>query len=121
MHEASLVRTLLRQVAELVAAQGGERAVSVNVEVGPLAGVEPLLLQEAFEHLRRDTVASEAALEIEYVPLTLRCRKCGHPQETIELRFQCGRCQSQEVDVVGGDAVVLRSVTIAIAEASSSL
>ena len=60
MHEASLVASLLRQVDELAAQNGGGRVDQVRIEVGPLAGVEPLLMREAFERLRVGTSATEA-------------------------------------------------------------
>ena len=70
MHEFSLVRSLLEQVDRLVIEQGGRAAVEVRVEIGPLSGVEPLLVKAAFTQLNGD-----ATLIIDEVPLTTRCSR----------------------------------------------
>ena len=48
MHEMSLARCLLAQVGHLVEAHGGGTVRSIRVQLGPLSGVEPLLLASAF-------------------------------------------------------------------------
>lgn len=112
MHEASLVGSLLRQVADLAAIQGSGRVSEVRLEVGLLAGVEPRLLVEAFGRLRVGTIAESAELIVDPVGLTCRCRDCQLEYTAEELQFVCPRCQRRDVDVVGGDAVTLVSFTL---------
>src|SRR3569833_3349504 len=74
-----LCRALVAQVSAL-AAERGARAVSrIRLVVGPLAGVEIALLKNAFPVSSRGTPAAGAALEIETVPLAVRCESCGAP------------------------------------------
>lgn len=113
MHEASLIASLLRQVDELTAQNGGGRVDQVRIEVGPLAGVEPLLMREAFERLRVGTPAGEAELVIDAVGLNCRCRHCRRDYVTDALRFDCPLCGGGDVDVLSGDRVVLLSLTLA--------
>jgi len=121
MHEASLIASLLRQVDELAAQNGGGRVDQVRIEVGPLAGVEPLLMREAFERLRVGTSSAEAELVIDAVGLTCRCRRCRRDYVTDALRFDCPLCGCGDVDVLSGDRVVLLSSTLAQSvEASTS-
>jgi hydrogenase nickel incorporation protein HypA/HybF len=112
MHEASLVSSLLRQVDDLVVANGGGQVVEIRVEVGPLSGVEPLLLTEAFHRLRPSTASTNAELIVEFVGLTYRCRSCGHQDVTDVLRFVCAECGGGDVDVLAGDAVILQSIKL---------
>ena len=51
MHEASLVESLLEQVQTLVSEHGGGDVEVVEVEIGPLSGVEPELVDLAFQRL----------------------------------------------------------------------
>lgn len=121
MHEASLVASLLRQLEELVVQSGGGRIDEVRVEVGPLAGVEPLLLREAFHRLKAGTSATDAEFVIDSVGLTCRCPSCRRDYVTDELRFDCPICGCGEVDVTAGDGVVLHSFTLSqSAETSTS-
>ena len=118
MHEDSLVRSLLRQVDELVADRGGGRVVAVSVEAGPLSGIELALFAEAFHRRRKDHCTAEAELQIEAVGLSCRCRDCTKDYIVEELRFVCPHCGSNAVDVVAGDTVVLNSITLLPAEAA---
>ena len=124
MHEVSLVRSLLEQVDHIVTSQGGRAAVEVRVEIGPLSGVEPLLVKAAFAQLagsrsRETSIRTREAcsentptLIIDEVPLTARCQSCHAEFELEHFRFVCPHCDSRETSVVRGDAFRLMSVTV---------
>lgn len=113
MHETSLVQSLLSQVAAVVADHADCRVETIRVEIGPLSGVEPLLIQSAFERLQVESSCREAELVIESVPLTCRCRDCEAEFELAGFRFQCPECGSSTVQVLRGDEFRLIDVTIA--------
>ncbi len=120
MHEASLIAALLSQVHDLAAKHESCRIVEVRVEVGPLAGVEPVLLHEAFERLKPGTSAATAELSIDAVGLRCQCRECRQEYETPSCEFVCPHCRATRVDIVSGDAVMLESITLATIEESLS-
>lgn len=112
MHEASLVRTLLNKVAALLAEHGGGSVEQIQVELGPLSGVEPLLIQSAFEQLAPGHAMTEARLIINEIPLEAKCRRCGTLFEIECFKFRCTTCESFDVHVVRGDEFRLLNVTI---------
>lgn len=114
MHERSLAKTILEQAQELGRRHGGA-VRAVRLLVGALSGVEPALLQLALQEITSET---DIAFECREVPLTLRCRTCSRPSSRPEVRFQCPHCGSREVDVTGGEAVILESIDVAAAEAA---
>jgi hydrogenase nickel incorporation protein HypA/HybF len=119
MHEASLVRSLLEQVEQLLREHGGAAVEQITVQVGPLSGVEPLLVLEAFQRLAPDwPAAAAAALEIEEVALEAECGDCGAGFEIHSFRFQCPVCGSQAVRVIRGDEFRLLSIGIAAPNAN---
>src|SRR6478736_553626 len=103
MHEHSLVCALLEQVDRLCADHGGNPVREVRVEIGPLSGVEPLLVISAFERLKQDTSAADAQLVIDNVPLVAVCCACGQESEIEDYCFHCAHCGHVEVRVVRGD------------------
>ncbi|MEZ6057609.1 MAG: hydrogenase maturation nickel metallochaperone HypA [Planctomycetaceae bacterium] len=121
MHEQSLVASLLQQADAIRRQHAGSRVTEVRVEVGPLSGVEPLLLVSAFEQQRQhfigDTEPHSAAtfqfakLSIDHVPLSARCRSCDAEFEVADFVFRCPTCQGN-VDVTRGDELQLVSVTV---------
>jgi hydrogenase nickel incorporation protein HypA/HybF len=118
MHEQSLVRNLLRQVDEICRQNGGQ-VTEVCVQVGPLSGVEPILLASAFEQLAPSSSASDSKLVIEEVSLLANCESCTIEFEIQNFVFRCPRCQGK-VNVTRGDTCQLISVSLCETPTSSS-
>ncbi|MBX3444571.1 MAG: hydrogenase maturation nickel metallochaperone HypA [Planctomyces sp.] len=112
MHEESLVRALLNAASDVLKNAGGVRVLSLRVEVGPLSGVERLLVETAFERLVDDTPCRGAELLCETPPLVVRCRDCAHEFDASVLRFACPACGSLGTRIVSGDEFRLIDVTI---------
>jgi len=81
MHELSLCQDLIDQVTELARKHQARRVASVRVQIGLLAGVEPLLLESAFTIARAGTVAEHAEMFTEVVPPCVLCLACGKESE----------------------------------------
>lgn len=112
MHETSLVRTLISQIDELVASNGGGALRRVRVQIGPLSGVEPVLVHSAWEQLRAAAGFGTAVLEIEETPLVAHCRTCDAAFEPAGFRFRCPACGGTQTEAVSGDGVVLDSIVL---------
>jgi len=113
MHERSIVGALLAQVMALTPAKAPGSVREVRVRVGPLSGVEPMLMQSAFDQLSTDAIFEYATLVIVEVPLRAQCRLCGMQFDVADFNFRCASCGSKEVVVMDGDAVILESIEIA--------
>ena len=111
MHEFSLASALLDEVARVVISGGGGFVQEVHVEVGPLGGVEPLLLESAFEQLRPGTSSESARLVLHSVPLLAECGECDRRFEVSAFAFACPGCGA-DGRIVQGDGVILRRVVL---------
>lgn len=112
MHERSLVQNLLKQVRQIVEAQGGGRVSEICVQAGDLSGVEPLLFAAAFEEMVVDVFSVECRLKLDLVPVTAVCTHCQHEFEVLDFQFHCPECGTGTVDVIQGDDLQLISVTL---------
>lgn len=112
MHEASLVRSLLRQVTELLVENGGDSVVAIRVEMGPLSGVERPLVEIAFAEQVESTPCRGAELQVEEVPLSAVCRDCGEEFDVERFRFACPACESARVQVTSGEDFRLLDIEI---------
>ncbi len=92
MHELAVCQGLLNQVEAIARCKGAERVVSLTVRIGPLAGVEPALLQDAFALATAGTPAAAAVLSIERTAVQVQCRECG--EKTLPRTTNCLVCQS---------------------------
>jgi hydrogenase nickel incorporation protein HypA/HybF len=111
MHERSLVRALLRQVADLAREHPGGQVQQVRVRIGEFSGVEPELLAMAYDELVQRTALQESTLAIERVPLTAACVDCKNEFQIERFNFQCDKCGSSRLSIQG-DEMLLESVVI---------
>ncbi len=98
MHEMSIVSSLLDIVQDEMHKHNVNRLLLVRVQYGALANIVPEALSFAFETLTMGTPFEGAVLEMEEIPLTLRCYACGtiftpHPEE--HFFASCPTCGAQ--------------------------
>ncbi len=65
MHEAGLMRDLMRKIAAVVAEHGGRRAVAIEVWLGALSHMSPAHFEEHFAVAAPGTPAEGARIDIE--------------------------------------------------------
>lgn len=111
MHELSVIQALLLQVEAVAAARGAAGVRRVTVQVGPLSGVEPALLDRAFAALRAGCCA-QAELVIETPRIRLRCRECGTESDARPNRILCAACGGFKTTLLSGDELILRQVEL---------
>ncbi len=112
MHELSLCQALIAQVEQIAMSHGGKSVTLVKVRVGPLAGVDPLLLEHAYPFASAGTLAATSALVIESAPLKVCCETCGAETEAQPNRLLCGTCGDYHTRLVSGDEMTLMSVEL---------
>ncbi|HET7204583.1 MAG TPA: hydrogenase maturation nickel metallochaperone HypA [Steroidobacteraceae bacterium] len=114
MHELAVCQALIDQVERVSRQHGRRRVLSVTVSVGVLSGVEGKLLEHAFPLAAAGTVAEEATLVVESVPVTVRCRTCRAETEAAPNRLVCGACRDWQVDVIAGEEMLLQRIEIEV-------
>ncbi|MBD3728201.1 MAG: hydrogenase maturation nickel metallochaperone HypA [Sphingomonadales bacterium] len=112
MHELAICQGLIDEVERIAADNGGGAVDSILLAVGPLSGVEPVLLQRAFEVARAGSCAAQAELAIELLPVMVACRSCGGGGEASANRLLCPQCGDWQVDLVSGDELQIRRVAL---------
>ncbi len=116
MHELSVCQALLGQVETIARSHGAQGVSRVIVRIGPLAGVEPTLLQQAYPIACAGTFANGAELIIERLPVRVRCEQCGAESEVPANRLLCVACGDWRTQLIGGDELLLASVELVMDE-----
>ena len=114
MHEFSICEGLLDAVlAEMrKVSPPARRMLKTRIVVGAMRQVVPEYLSFAYESLAKGTPAEGSALDIVPAPVVAKCRKCGWQGEGANPSFQCGQCQSYDLDIEGGTELYLESLEV---------
>ena len=110
MHEYSIVQALLEQCESYAKANNARKVVKVVTKIGKLSGVEPHLLETAFETFKEKTVCDGAEFVMNLQNLVLYCNECKKESEQSEVRYLCMHCQSTNVSVVDGEEMYLMTL-----------
>ncbi|MEW4568991.1 hydrogenase maturation nickel metallochaperone HypA [Tautonia sp. JC769] len=113
MHELSIANALVHQVTEALAGSAPCRVTRVRLRIGVLAGVAAEALTFCFEVVTRATPLEGAALEIESIPIAIRCEPCGRIVDLAEAPpFRCPHCDHPSAAVVRGKELELESIEV---------
>lgn len=112
MHELSVCLSLLREVERIARENRAQRVTRIVVTVGPLSGVEPGLLQNAYPIAVAGTVAEQAEFVIDVSEVVVRCTQCGAESPAKPNRLLCGECGDYRTNLVSGDEMVLQSLEL---------
>jgi len=107
MHELGLCTSIV----DAIERRAGDRPVAhVRVRVGRLHHVHPEAFDQSFTVAAMGTVAEDAAAELVLLPVRARCGSCRATWEGDDLPLACPACGSVDIELVGGDELVLESI-----------
>lgn len=112
MHERSLAQALVTQITQVAEGHPGLVPRAAAVDVGLLAGVEPLLLEFAFAEVAAERGLPELELVLRQVPLGMHCDSCQQDSELDSVSFQCPKCGSHRIHITQGDGLILVHVDL---------
>jgi hydrogenase nickel incorporation protein HypA/HybF len=112
VHELSICQALISQVTGIANDHGASVVERIVIEIGPLSGVEPTLLAQAFSFARAGSCAADAVLSIETTAVTIICMDCGAQSVTTPNRLLCGVCGEYRTRITAGDELRLRRVEL---------
>lgn len=112
MHESSICRSLLQHVETLAHEQNAATIKRITVRLGPLSGIAPWQLEEAYYHMRNGTTAEHAELSIEHAPIRVKCNQCHAESEVTLDNLNCTHCGDSQTTLLSGDELMLMRITV---------
>ena len=112
MHEISLVRNIFRTLESEFREDELERLSQIDLKVGLLSNVEPILMQNAFEAVTEDEQRFlDAKLLVNVVPIIIKCELCGDESEVKNYSFKC-RNGHPTKNIIKGEELTIERVHI---------
>lgn len=103
MHEASIVLNILDTIQKQCAQEGYKQINSVRLRIGKAAQILPDALLFAFDAAKQGTIANEAEMIIDMIPLSGKCNACSQRFEVKErFIFNCPACASTGIKIDRG-------------------
>jgi len=114
MHELSIAANLFEIIEEKARENKSKKIVSVKLKVGALSGVVPEFLETAFDIYKKETIADSARLEIEKVPLKIKCQNCHTEMVKDDFVFICSKCGSKKLETLSGTELLLEKIEMEV-------
>jgi len=110
MHEYSIVQSLLESCEDHARQNNSTKITKVIIKIGVLSGVEPDLLQTAFDTFKEQTVCDGAEFIINRQKVVVSCLSCNEESILENNEFSCPKCQSIKLKVIDGEDMFLMSL-----------
>lgn len=113
MHELSVTKRILDIVLSHGLQNQVKKIVSISLQVGELSDLEDEWIQHYFSHLAKGTLAAEAKLKIERLPVIFRCTGCSREfrvdiKEMKEIR--CPDCGNKQCTLTSGKEYFIKDM-----------
>ncbi|MBI3599687.1 MAG: hydrogenase maturation nickel metallochaperone HypA [Nitrospinae bacterium] len=102
MHELSIVQNILDIAESEALKNNAARITMIKLKIGEMAGVVIDSINFCFEAIKENTIARDAKLLIEHIPLMGRCKECGADFRITDYRFICEKCNGNKIDLISG-------------------
>lgn len=111
MHEISLVRNIFNTLESEFSKTELANLKAINLKVGLLSNVEPLLMQNAFDAVTTaEEKFQEVSLNVELVPIEIYCKDCDCNSTIENYKFACNTCGKPNNNVVKGTELLIHQV-----------
>lgn len=113
MHEGNFTQQIVDSILQELEKHPNTRPRHIKVKVGDMFHLNSESVKSHFESIAKGTPLEGATLELEEVQLTAKCNRCGWNGEVEDHHLLvCGACASREVEVLGGDEVVIETIDL---------
>ncbi len=102
----------MEQVESIANERDAKCVTSITIGIGPLSGVEFQLLKNAYPIASAGTVAEDAELIIEHLPIKVSCNQCGAESDALPNKLTCKQCGDWRTTLISGDEMMLMSLEL---------
>lgn len=114
MHEMGIAEQLVKIALDSIPKEiVNPQVEKLNLKIGKLSAIVEHSLTFCFEIISKDTPLENARLDIEFVPVTVRCRSCNNKWEVTGPEFGCPHCENGDVEMLTGREIEITSLELA--------
>jgi hydrogenase nickel incorporation protein HypA/HybF len=110
MHELGIIQNLFTIIEEVAEENNLIKIHTVKLKLGKLQQIVPEMFTFAFEIVAKGTKTEGATLDVEYVPIKMRCNTCNNEFIVEEHVYICPECAQTSLTMLEGMEIILESV-----------
>lgn len=115
MHELPITESILKIVLKHAQANSVRKVMTVHLRIGKLSDLEDEWIQRYFDYLSTGTLAEEAKLKIERMPVIVRCNACSESYEADVKNLKnltCTACGGKEYTLISGREYYIKDMEV---------
>jgi hydrogenase nickel incorporation protein HypA/HybF len=110
MHEIRIAEDLAAIVLETARVNSLSEVTMVNINFGQMVQIVPEIFEFAFREAVKDSVAAGTEIDIEIIPVKMKCSKCGSAFRVKDYLFACDICGSTDLEIINGKELFVKSI-----------
>lgn len=110
MHELKIAEELIGIVLKVAESGNLKKVTKVNIQFGKMIQIVPDIFRFVFESGVKGTIAKNAKLKLEILPIKFACKKCKVENEIEDLLFVCSFCGSNDLELIQGRETIIESI-----------
>jgi len=111
-----LIQSMFEIIEKDISDREVEKVTRIVLEMGTLSNAEPLLLEQCFEVLKKDTIFEDARFEIDQVETEVKCTACGVVFHPDDFPFMCPVCGGMQAEIKKGDDIILSKLELEVVD-----
>ncbi len=112
MHELAITEGIMQAAIPEAEKAGAKRILEIRLKIGELSGVFPEYIQEYFSIVSKGTIAEDAKLIINRIPISISCRSCGYNGVIERKKIRCPDCGGTDFKIVSGREYYVDSLEV---------
>ena len=111
MHELGLAQSLLEYLEKAAQEHHLKNIKSVTLKIGKMRQIVPETLQFLFQTLAEGTIADQANLIIDVLPVRVYCAHCDRQFTLQHHKYVCPTCGNTSLKWISGKEIIIDHMT----------
>jgi hydrogenase nickel incorporation protein HypA/HybF len=115
MHELQVTERILNIALKHAETNDVNQIISIQLKVGELSDLEDEWMQKYFDYLSKETIAKDAKLKIERVPVVMECDACSHSFQVNIKEIKeifCPECDNKKCTLISGREYYVKDMEV---------
>jgi hydrogenase nickel incorporation protein HypA/HybF len=108
VHELSITQSILDQALAEAKKHNAKKIKKIKLQIGAGTAIVPDCIHFYFDELKKNTIAQNSVLDIETIPVKLRCPKCKKEYKDLEITCNC----KKGVEIVSGQEMMIEYIDV---------